>query len=190
MRSLLHAWPVLCRFVAVLLLGTLLSCGSSGGPPPALTPGEILSGLGAEGRAGLSPEQLDAYAATFGFLDTDADGVVTLEEYEENSIFRDPAAVRGVFAATDRDGDGGVTVAEYVENRIITDEAKTIFGRLDEDGDGGLTLPEFEAGTPFTSVQAADVFARFDTSADGVIGQTELLRVWGNWARLPEVDLG
>ncbi len=168
---------------ALCLVSLLAVACGDGARSGSLSTGEILAALGAQGRASRSPEQLAAYRQTFGFLDSDGNGGVTLEEYVENSIFPDPTAARGVFAATDRDGSGMVSIEEYVENRIITDEAKEIFAAMDVNGDGRIILSEFAEGSPFEGDQLFNVFQRFDTSMDGAIGQVELLRVWGNWAR-------
>lgn len=168
------------RLCLVFLLATACGDGARAG---SLSPSEILATLGAKGRAGRTAEQLTAYRQTFGFLDADGDGGVTLEEYLENSIFPEPDSARGVFGATDRDGSGIVSMEEYVENRIITDEAKEIFSALDSNDDGRITAPEFASGSPFEAHQQFDVFRRFDTSMDGAIGQVEFLRVWGVWAR-------
>ena len=130
----------------ILVVLPLSACGESGSSMSA-NDGDVLRRLGARGRAGLSPSQIDAYAATFGFLDTDGNGLISQEEYEENSIFANPSSARGVFAATDRDGSGGVTVDEYVDNRIITDEAKAIHQEIDQDESGGVTRAELEART-------------------------------------------
>lgn len=173
------------RFHALCLIPVLaLACGDNA-ETGGLSPAEILVALGARGREGRSPEQLDAYRQTFGFLDADASGEMTAEEYDANSIFPNPTSARGVFAATDRDSNGTVTIDEYVENRIITDEAKEIFFALDTDGDGRVTWIEFGEGSSFEGGQRSTVFRRFDTSMDRVIGQVEFLRVWGDWARLP-----
>lgn len=179
------------RWTAALLsLALLTACGddaTSGSGP--LSPGEILAALGAKGRAGRTPEQLDAYRATFGVLDTDGSGSVSVDEYVENSIFPSEASARGVFAATDRDGDGAVSPQEYIDNRIITDEANEIFFSLDQSGDAAVTIDEMRIGSSLRRGDLADAFARLDTSGDGAIHQIELLLTWGNWARLPEVDL-
>ena len=172
------------RIRALCLVSFLaLTCGN-GARTGSLSPGDILAALGARGREGRSAEQLDAYRQTFGFLDADGSGGVTVQEYVANSIFPNPTSARGVFAATDRDGSGTVTIDEYVENRIITDEANEIFFALDTDDDGRVTPAELGDGSPFEGDQLSDVFRRFDTSMDGAIEQVELLRVWGDWARL------
>jgi Ca2+-binding EF-hand superfamily protein len=170
---------------AVLFLG---ACGGSNLNP--LSEAEILALLGARGRSGLSEAQIDTYARTFGFLDADGDGLITVAEYEENSIFTNAGSARGVFAATDRDGSGFVDVDEYVENRIITDEAKAIFEGLDGDGDGGVTIDELRTANKIPERDIEDVFGRFDTHDDGVLLQIEWLITWGDWARLPGVGLG
>lgn len=173
-------------FVTLIFLG---ACGSGPTSPGTLTEGSILSRLGALGRGGLPPEQIEAYTTTFGFLDEDGNGLISVEEYEENSIFSNPGSARGVFGATDRDGSGGVTVEEYVANRIITDEAKEILVSLDLNGDIFLTRDEMRTGTDFTEGEIIEIFGHFDRDGDGGITQIEWLITWGNWARLPGVDL-
>lgn len=174
----------------LLALLLLSACGDDpSSESAASTPGGILAALGAQGRAGRSADQLEAYQQTFGFLDTDANGLLTVEEYVENSIFPNPTSARGVFAATDRDGSGHVTVEEYVDNRIITDEANEIFFSLDTNGDGRVTREELGAGSSLEGASLDDAFERLDTTPDGGIGQIEFLLTWGTWARLPEVDL-
>jgi Ca2+-binding EF-hand superfamily protein len=174
-----------------LLLGVFLmfsACGESGGSAPS-SEADILRRLGALGRPGLSQSQLDAYAATFEFLDADGSDVLSLEEYEEKSIFGNSVSASRVFAATDRDGSGGVSLEEYVDNRIITDEAKAIHQAIDLDGSGGIGRAELEARTSWAPGELDLVFEEFDGDGDGQIVQIEWLITWGNWARLPGAGL-
>ena len=172
-------------FLAALL--ALAGCGEDE-KSSASREGEILRELGARGRAGLPQEQLDAYAATFGFLDADENGLVSIEEYEANSIFGNSFSARGVFGATDRDASGQVTLDEYVENRIITDEAKEIHHQIDVDGSGGVSRDELVLRTSWSDALEG-IFVEFDRDGDGEIVQIEWLITWGNWARLPGVGL-
>jgi Ca2+-binding EF-hand superfamily protein len=175
-------------FLMIMVVLPLSACGESA-RSIAANDGDVLRRLGARGRAGLSPSQIEAYAATFGFLDTNGNGLISQEEYEENSIFPNPSAARGVFGATDRDGSGGVTVDEYVDNRIITDEAKVIHQEIDQDESGGVTRAELESRTSWAPSELDVVFAQFDRDGDGAIVQIEWLLTWGNWARLPGAGL-
>lgn len=147
-------------------------------------PTEILTLLGAKGRAGVTVRQLESYRRIFGFIDANGDGQHSKKEFIEDGRYLTPTARAGIFRASDANSDDMVTVVEYVDNRIITDEAKAIFEDMDTNDDGTLTKKEFlDSGKIKDKDLAKAVFAALDSDGNGETIVPEYLRVWGRWAR-------
>lgn len=79
----------------------------------------------------------------FRASDSNADGIVSEEEYIENRIITDEA--KAIFEEMDASDDGKLTKEEFVDSGKITDRtlASTVFEALDSDGGGELVVPEY-----------------------------------------------
>ena len=88
----------------------------------------------ADGNGAVTQAEIDAWrAAQVERADTDADGGLSLEEFQ--TIWQERARPRMVdaFQNLDEDGDGRITDAE------LDDRFGRIVARLDRDGDGALS---------------------------------------------------
>lgn len=99
----------------------------------------------------------------FERLDTNHDGVVTLDEYTAAAIVR--------FKALDSAGNGRVTADEIANSPSAHERAERvsvrIVKRLDTNGDGAVSREEFLAA-------ARQRFARIDRNGDGFITADEI----------------
>jgi len=168
-------------------LGRVL-CEEDGQALGGKTPLQILSMLGAKGKAAVQPKKLEEYRRIFGFIDANDDGDLSTKEFIEDGRYMTRQARQGIFRASDANGDGVVTREEYVTNRIITDEAKAILAKMDEDGDGKVARKEFFGHCGLPNHLSKAVFNEFDTDGNGELVIPEYLRVWGRWARSGNTD--
>ncbi len=130
-----------------------------------------------------SADVLSGYSQSFFSCDENGDGLVSLQEYHDNSAYKGGNLTK-IFEASDRDGDGVMTEQEYIDNRIITDEGKRIFARIDVDGDGILTQVEFLDNSNIKNEEwAKKLFQELDSDGSGDTIVPEYLKTYGNWAR-------
>ena len=138
----------------IIALGVLLPLGLTAGLPALAQDGpgaEMFAELDTDGDGMLSLEELQAGPeARFARADIDGDGTITRDEMEAQAMARAAAAVERFFEANDADGDGAVSEAELAEAQDTRhaerreEMAARIFGRLDADGDGAISAEEFE----------------------------------------------
>lgn len=111
------------------------------------------------------PVALPPPPATFSALDDDADGTVTVAEWEDHG--------NDLFAQIDTDGDGQITEAEFLtghaaldsdKDGVLTSEEADIEG-LDVDGDGVISEAEWQTANPH---------ARLDANSDGLVTAEEI----------------
>lgn len=98
------------------------------------------------------------------FFDSNQDGTVTLEEFNQASAER--------FARMDADGDGNMTRDEfrdYVKSRRA-ERKQAKFQRMDSDGDGSVSQAEYVA---YKTAKAERRFAYMDKNGDGKVDQGE-----------------
>ncbi len=103
----------------------------------------------------------DRGARMFERYDTDGDGKISREEFEQARAAR--------FATADADGDGAVTVQEfmtYAEARRV-ERLTSMFEQLDTDDDGVLSAEELDR-------RADAMFTRLDRDGDGVVTKEDL----------------
>lgn len=102
-------------------------------------------------------EWLSEYERTFHFMDTNSDGVVTLDEmtdpdtveflYGEDVISE--ADLTMAFRVADLNGDGRITLEEGLESEHYSEDRQAVFEKLDElyqlysGGDSELSFDEF-----------------------------------------------
>jgi len=131
----------------------------------------------------VSADVISGYSRHFFIHDENGDGLVSLQEYLDNSPYKGGDLTQ-IFKATDRDGDGMMTEQEYINNRIITDEGKRIFVRMDADGNGKLTEAEFLENSNIEDKEwAKELFLELDSDGSGDTIIPEYLKTYGNWAR-------
>ena len=149
----------------------------------------IMFGLGllSLGTATLATAQQGRGQRAMENLDSDGDGIVNFEEFQENSP--------DILANLDTDGDNGVSLDEFLSGRpsggprgrrgpggndnaepseeqiakrqeMMLQRATEQFNELDLDGDGLLSTMEFQEAT----------FLSLDSDGDGVLSQDELRR--------------
>ncbi|MBA7669056.1 hypothetical protein ES703_77183 [subsurface metagenome] len=172
--------------IGIMLIGLLLGCSQSS----ERSYHEALDAMGARdwSYGAISPDVpddvLSGYSRSFSGLDKPVDdGLVSLPEYIENSMYKGGNLTK-IFEASDRDGDGFMTEQEYIDNRIITDEGKLIFDRMDADGDGMLTEAEFLENSNIEDKEwAKELFRELDPQGRGASTIPEYLKTYGNWAR-------
>jgi len=156
-----------------------------------LTPDELSAGrhgrFGHHGAAGAAPAGSaptagaaggDFAQRVFDKLDTNHDGVVTLDEYV--------AAARARFAALDPQNTGKVTAAEIAASPRAEAHAQHAAAHLvkamDTNGDGVVTLDEYLAA-------AKKRFSRLDKNGDGFIDADELpAHHWASGGKAVKVD--
>jgi len=140
------------------------------------------SGNSTRGASGAS----DAATSMINSLDTNGDGVVSLEEAEAGGSQNASQA----FAALDSDGDGSLTSTELSSAlqqlgpphgyhhggpRSSSDIATQILSDIDSDGDGGLSLSEIGTATgTAANDQTNAAFSNLDTDGNGKLSLTEL----------------
>ena len=144
----------------------------------------LLKLLGSKGRDAENPEKTNEFKRIFKRLDANGDGKVTLQEYINQSRWKDEAKAKAIFNATDRNSNGTITVEEYIENRTITDEAKEIFNEMDKNSDGILTEEEFVENSKIEDkILAKQIFEKMDVDGKGELSLPRYLKIWGDWAR-------
>jgi len=112
-----------------------------------------------------SPGQL------FKKLDTNGDGVLSLDEFKASPLGqRDAAKAEEIYHKMDVQADGKVTLEEFKAFRPDWNPEQA-FKKLDTNGDGVLSLDEFKAG-PLAQENPAKseaVFHKMDANADGKV---------------------
>lgn len=128
----------------------------------------LLASTGAYGAAELPPSkpgaaeppESESAGRRFRSLDTNGNGVISLDEALEFQRYR--------FRLMDRNGDGRITLREMVEaGGGRPSEAPTRFAKIDTNGDGGIDLMELSA-------PATRRFRIVDTDGNGVLDADEL----------------
>jgi len=137
------------------------------------------------------------------FFDTNADGIVTYEEFQGSSKNR--------FDRIDTDGNGTISPAEftaYMQSRreerhknhfentdtnkdgvVSKDEflsasqerALRRFSRMDKNDDGLLSADELAAHKMHKPRFGKKIFSRLDANGDGQVTQEESQAAWGKW---------
>jgi len=171
--------------MGIVLIGLLAGCSQSS----EQSYHEALDAMGARdwSYGAISPDVSDdvisGCSQAYFSHDGNDDGLVSLQEYIENSTYKGGNLTK-IFGASDRDGDGFMTEQEYIDNRIITDEGKLIFERMDADGDSILTETEFLENSNIEDKEwAKELFRELDPQNRGASTIPEYLATYGNWAR-------
>jgi len=155
---------LLLATVAVGLLATVVVAQGHGDRHDDGMNGMGMNGMGM-GMAGMGtagPMQMD-----FATLDTNADGMITPEDWV--------ARAEGRFAAADTNADGALTadelVAQIAADRAAREaaQAAAMIANLDANEDGVLQAAELADAVP-TPVR---MFDRFDTDSDEAISEAE-----------------
>ena len=130
-----------------------------------LTPDKnIFRGLGAV-LAGACTLLLTSCATTgFNKADTDASGVVSVEEFERYLLDT-------VYSEADSNGDAKLTFAEWKAAYPSAEKRK--FRQPDTNGNGGITRAEAKAHFERTGV-IEDLFRRIDTDKTGSVTVAEI----------------
>ena len=111
-----------------------------------------------------------ASAATFGELDTDRNGLLTVDEF--TAAYGD--AGQAAFERYDTDGSGGVTLREIAagtSRQTETGDGNVTFGDLDTNGDGVIDRGEM---VDHFGPRAQTALARFDANGDGYVTLNEV----------------
>ncbi|KAF3595859.1 hypothetical protein DY000_02027174 [Brassica cretica] len=137
----------------------------------------------------LSEEEIIGLKEMFKALDTDKNGIVTLEELRTglpklgNKISE--AEIRQLMEAADMDGDGSIDYLEFISatmhmNRIEReDHLYTAFQYFDKDNSGYITMEELEQAMKKYNMgddkSIKEIIAEVDTDRDGKINYEEFV---------------
>ena len=185
--------PILGVAAMVLVMGGGIAMAESGAPSMPLQGPIPFEVFDLDGNGSISQQEFDQVRArraearekaglpstsgsrSFGSLDGDADGEVTLEEFQAAHVAAGAGASQGpgrrggrgrgmggsppAFSEFDLNGDGAVDEQEFIDARTrrIAERIKEgrmmrglttphTFSDMDTDGDGSLTPAEFDAG--------------------------------------------
>ena len=112
-----------------------------------------------------SPGQL------FKKLDTNGDGVLSLDEFKASPLGqKDAAKAEEIYQKMDTQADGKVTFEEFKAFRPAWNPEQA-FKKLDTNSDGTLSLEEFKAG-PMAQrdpAKAEEIFKKMDANSDGKV---------------------
>jgi Ca2+-binding EF-hand superfamily protein len=148
---------------------------------------ELLQTIATQGATAQTGQDaiLKATQEGFAYLDTTADGLLTLDELKTGlaGIATDEQ-IKAMVTRVDANGDGFITQLELAVAAVGTLETNLVaklateFATLDTTADGLLTLDELKTGLAgiATDEQIKALVTRVDLNADGQIDELELLR--------------
>ena len=124
-----------------------------------------------------------AAAERYKLMDRDNSGAVTQEEFGTYLSEKRQMWKAKKFEKADADKDGNITQAEYLDYR--QQEAQRRFQKMDSDGNGLLSAEEFSkgrsGGRKCGKHGSGNIFAKLDKNGNGEITQEESLTAWTEW---------
>lgn len=135
----------------------------------------------------LNFEELKDLRNAFQEIDTDGNGIITLEEFthafEKNGVH--DANLEKVFKTIDANQTGCISYSEFLASamrrKMFSDEEKLIeaFDRLDVDGNGYLEIDDFKQlmGEEFNQQEVEEMIRSADKSKDGKIDFDEFMQM-------------
>ncbi len=136
-RVVAIGWVVAATVLAVILAPSAVWAGPGGGRWE-----QTLADLDTDQDGVVSREEFDQRADPFARLDRNGDGVLSQEDKEGGPGFGRPPRRTGVASfvgLADADRDGAVSAEEW---RAYLDGLNSIFAELDQDGDGSVSSQE------------------------------------------------
>jgi len=119
-----------------------------------------------------------AAAERFKLMDSDANGILTKDEFRSYMRARKDERKQKKFARMDTNNNGSVERSEYLAYKQAKAERK--YARMDKDSNGSVSKEEF-ASCKKGKHHKKRMFKRMDTNGDGQITQNESLTAWSNW---------
>jgi len=149
----------------------------------------------------LTDQEHQVLASTFAAMDKNGDNLITISEFREAMMLKDPSlgndAVQEMFKSADLDGDGFICYHELVlasvHCKLIAREERlrNLFVQLDTNGDGKVTVDELASVLAIEQGEAAALIkdakrvqraARQQVAANGddsgAIDYEEFLEMW------------
>jgi len=162
---------------AIALLGALGIAGMGVEASAAEDKAELFQAVDLDGSGTIDLSELRTTTAAWSFaVDTDGDGVFTLNETIRGWEGASALKAEEILNALDADGDDEVQREEFVEaavSRMDTEEAQkmTLFDAVDENGDGVIAPQELRTSS-------AEWSFAVDVDEDGWLGRDEVVSGW------------
>lgn len=119
-----------------------------------------------------------AAAERFKRMDSDANGILSKDEFRAHMRAKKDERKQKKFARMDTNGNGSVERDEFLAHKQAKAERK--FTRMDKNGDGSVSKEE-HASCKKGKHHKKRMFKRMDKDGDGQVSQSESLTAWSNW---------
>lgn len=145
----------------------------------------------------MTPSELKALGSSFRTMDTNNDGVITLEEFKAHleKTGTSNEDIDDLFKKIDMDGSGSIQYSEFIAASIVVSEdaiageVEAAFAKLDLDGSKSLTADELRNMLPkLDKAKLNEIIAEADTDNDGNIDLQEFKIAFSKGSELA-VDL-